>query len=110
MHTSEAATAGDAALQRAADRAATRPGFMAHVLAQAGKAQGESWSQVAACLGCTGASARQLALCREPQPGVGQDIVRIARYARADAGALARITSEQQRRSAAVASGPRPQP
>ena len=27
MHTSEAATAGDAALQRAADRDATRPGF-----------------------------------------------------------------------------------
>jgi hypothetical protein len=89
--------AGSASLRRAADRATSAPFFMAYVLAQWGEAEGLTWIQAAARLGCTDEAAHRLALCRRPNPSpkrFSDDVQRIAAYANIDPDDLARIVRE----------------
>ena len=82
-----------AALYRAADRAATEPSFMAHVLETWGKAEGLTWTQAATRLGCTDDTAHRLALCRRPDPSPDRfsgDVERIAAYVNLDPDTVAR--------------------
>ena len=86
-----------ASLRRAADRAASVPLFMAHVLTKWGEPEGLSWIQAAAQLGCNDDTAHRLALCRRPDPSPERyfdDVQRIAAYAKIDPDALARIVRE----------------
>ena len=86
-----------AALNRAADRAANAPSFMAYLLAQWGAAEGLTWRQTARRFGCTDDRAHRLALCRRPRPSPEhfvEDIERIGSYVGIDPAALARLVRE----------------
>ena len=84
-------------LNRAADRVALTPTFMAHVLAKWGETQGLPWRKVASQIGCTEENAYRLALCRRPAREAdrfAREIRTIADFVGVDMSALANIVRE----------------
>lgn len=81
-------------LTRAADRAATTPGFMAHLLGQWGATEGLTWREAARQIGCRDHNVERFALCGRPRASANHfaaDIESIASYANVEPSALARF-------------------
>jgi predicted transcriptional regulator len=78
-------------LAYASARAARRAGFLAATFAAYREVERVSDEELRALLGCTEGDYHRLALCKAVASPTGDDVRRLAEFAGADLGALARV-------------------